>query len=244
MARENDRTTTNKITNSRVCLAGLPGAGKGTIFHRLAQYLGQKAGLNGPVPQLSARAMLMQPPDTLVKMGISRKDAEGVRATIHAGIMVEDHIVEVVLRAHFDQPQLQDNWLAEGVPRLPSQVKFFENRINRPTAIVILVADKAELRRRANDRFVDEHDEPFSVSLHNIDPKDPRHPITQAPLRHRPDDDRERLEVRFAEYEHYVVPTIAAYRQVRRPDLRIVEIDTTVLTPDETFQRIVRHLYG
>jgi adenylate kinase family enzyme len=222
----------------------MSGTGKGTIIDRLAAYAGQMAGLNGPIPKVSMRTQLFRPIPELIAMGIPAEDAPTVRARVEAGILLEPHIVIPAMRAALDRPEFCDNWIIDGSPRSAWSIEVLENRANSPTTIIVFTADKDEIRRRARDRFVDDTGESFSAAIHKIDPQDPRHPVTGEMLKRRPDDDTERLEFRFGEYERTIAKTITLYRNMQRPGLRFIDINTTSLTPDEVFETLVAKLYG
>jgi adenylate kinase len=186
-----------------IILLGPPGAGKGTQASRLERERG--------MVQLSTGDMLR----AAVAAGseIGRK----AKAVMDAGELVSDEIVNGILSARLDQPDIEQGFILDGYPRTAAQAEALERLLAEKGKhldhVVELVVDEEALVDRITGRFScgkcgagyhDRYKLPRIPTLCDICG-------AEEAFKRRPDDNEQTVRNRLAEYRAKTAPILPFY---------------------------------
>ncbi len=209
-----------------VVLFGSPGSGKGTQAHLLKNCL--------RVPHISTGDMLRE--------HIREGNALGVRvaATMHAGALVRDEVVNRLVEERLAEPDAQAGFILDGYPRTREQaerlVVLLDSRGIRELVIHLIVDYNVIITRLTGRRQC-----PRCGTLYNIVSNPPRVEgvcdLDGQALVIRDDDRESVIRQRLEEYESQSRPLIEFFREKGR---RLVEIDASNQTPETLLTRVCR----
>jgi adenylate kinase len=213
-----------------VVLFGSPGSGKGTQANLLKNCL--------KVPHISTGDMLRE--------HIREGDALGVRvaATMHAGALVRDDVVNRLVEERLAKPDAQAGFILDGYPRTREQAEqlcgWLDSRGIRELVIHLLVDYNVIVTRLTGRRQC-----PRCGTLYNIVSSPPRVEgvcdLDGQPLVIRDDDREPVIRQRLAEYESQSRPLIEFFREKGR---RLFEIDASGQTPEALLSEVCRTIVG
>ena len=185
-----------------IYVMGPPGAGKGTQAENLAQELEYHRFSTGD----AFRA-------------ISRQDTElgrRVKETIDAGLLAPAEMAaEVVIDAVKEHVKGGSGLIFDGTPRTVKEAalvdKFFEKEgYGRPMAILLDVDKNEMIRRNSQRRFCLDIDGDFPV-INEADEK--KCADLGGHVGKRPDDDPDKMDTRWSEFQKNTAPVIAKYEK-------------------------------
>ena len=123
----------------KLILLGAPGAGKGTQAERLCKILG--------IPTISTGNMLRAAIRAGTPTGLQAK------ALIDAGQLVPDGVIMDIVKERLSQPDCEQGYILDGVPRTIAQAEALEGAgIRFDRVISIEISDAAILQRMAGRR--------------------------------------------------------------------------------------------
>jgi len=195
-----------------IILLGPPGAGKGTQASRLAEERG--------MVQLSTGDMLRAAAEAGTEIGLKAK------AVMAAGELVSDEIVDGILSARLDQPDIAKGFILDGYPRTAVQAAS----LDRLLAAKGLALDHVIELEVSEDALVDRIAGRFSCAQCNTPYHDRYKLPAQADVcdvcggrefKRRADDNEEAVRTRMAEYRAKTAPILPHYEAqgiVRRVD--------------------------
>ncbi len=227
------------LTEFRIVITGALGTGKGTQAPLIASAIDKALGNEHPMPCISSGTQLRKPAEELVRMGFPADIAPHIRGMVDRGEMVDADLVHLAIG---DGIGTSKNWLVEAFPRSLEGSRWLHQLEWPPNVMIVLRADRDCILARAADRVVDADMNPFSLRDENIDPKSLLHPVTGKQLFRRPDDAREVTERRLALFATRIQPSIDELVQLRGDKLRLIELDTTHLTREATFEMLMERL--
>lgn len=183
----------------RLILLGPPGAGKGTQAEALVEKLN--------VPQISTGDILR----AAVKKGtpVGRK----AKAYMDAGGLVPDNIIIGVVKERLNQPDCEDGYIFDGIPRTIAQAEALDaGKVQIDIVLSIEVPDDTIIKRLSGRRSCPECGAIFHV-------------VTKAPKREgvcdacrtklitRKDDEPETVKHRLQTYHKETAPLIDYYKK-------------------------------
>src|SRR3954466_3149003 len=186
----------------KLILLGPPGAGKGTQATRLMQKYN--------IPQLSTGDMLRAAVAAGTEIGLKAK------AVMAAGELVSDEIVDNILSARLDEPDIARGFILDGYPRTAVQAASLDRLLGEKGLtldhVVELVVDEDALVDRIAGRF--------SCAVCNT-PYHDRYKMPAVPgvcdvcgstqFKRRADDNEEAVRTRMAEYRAQTAPILPHY---------------------------------
>ncbi|TMJ20035.1 MAG: adenylate kinase [Alphaproteobacteria bacterium] len=195
-----------------IILLGPPGAGKGTQASRLVEARG--------MVQLSTGDMLRAAVAAGTEIGLKAK------AVMAAGELVSDEIVDGILSARLDEPDIARGFILDGYPRTAVQAASLDRLLGekglRLDHVIELEVDEDALVDRISGRF--------SCAVCNT-PYHDRYKLPKAEgvcdvcgsreFKRRPDDNEAAVRTRMAEYRAKTQPILPHYEAqgiVRRVD--------------------------
>jgi len=195
-----------------IILLGPPGAGKGTQASRLVE---QRS-----MVQLSTGDMLRAAVAAGTEIGLKAK------AVMAAGELVSDEIVDGILSARLDEPDIGRGFILDGYPRTAVQAASLDRLLGqkglRLDHVIELEVDEDALVDRISGRF--------SCAACNT-PYHDRYKLPKVDgvcdvcggteFKRRPDDNEEAVRTRMAEYRAKTQPILPHYERqgiVRRVD--------------------------
>jgi adenylate kinase len=195
-----------------IILLGPPGAGKGTQASRLVEARG--------MVQLSTGDMLRAAVAAGTEIGLKAK------AVMAAGALVSDEIVDGILSARLDEPDIARGFILDGYPRTAVQAASLDRLLGekglRLDHVVELEVDEDALVDRISGRF--------SCAVCNT-PYHDRYKLPKtegvcdvcgsSDFKRRPDDNESAVRTRMAEYRAKTQPILPHYEAqgiVRRVD--------------------------
>ena len=209
-----------------VVLFGSPGSGKGTQANLLKDCL--------RVPHVSTGDMLRE--------HIREGNALGVRvaATMHAGTLVRDEVVNRLVEERLAEPDAQAGFILDGYPRTREQAEhlcgWLDSRGIRELVIHLVVDYNIIVTRLTGRRQC-----PRCGTLYNIVSNPPRVEgvcdLDGQALAIRDDDRESVIRQRLAEYESQNRPLIEFFREKGR---RLYEIDASDQTPQALLFQVCR----
>ncbi len=188
-----------------VILLGPPGAGKGTQAARLEKQHG--------MVQLSTGNMLRAAVAAGTPVGIE------VSATMEAGQLVPDALVEGVLSERLDQPDARQGFILDGFPRTTSQAHALDAMLAAKgmhlDAVIVLDVDEDALVERIAGRFACGYcGEGYHDSFKPVRTPGRCDVCGHDDFRRRPDDRAETVRTRLVEYHAKTAPILPYYRAV------------------------------
>ncbi|HYJ52308.1 MAG TPA: adenylate kinase [Allosphingosinicella sp.] len=195
-----------------IILLGPPGAGKGTQASRLVE---QRS-----MVQLSTGDMLRAAVAAGTEIGLKAK------AVMAAGELVSDEIVDGILSARLDEPDIGRGFILDGYPRTAVQAASLDRLLGqkglRLDHVIELEVDEDALVDRISGRFScaacntpyhDRYKLPKTTGVCDI--------CGGREFKRRPDDNEEAVRTRMAEYRAKTQPILPHYERqgiVRRVD--------------------------
>ena len=186
-----------------IILLGPPGAGKGTQASRLEKERG--------MVQLSTGDMLRAAVAAGTEIGLRAK------AVMDAGELVSDEIVNGILSARLDQPDVEQGFILDGYPRTAAQATALDALLTekgqRLDHVIELAVDEQALVDRITGRFScakcgtgyhDRYKLPRVPNLCDVCGAEDQ-------FKRRPDDNEETVRNRLAEYRAKTAPILPIY---------------------------------
>ena len=207
----------------KLILLGPPGAGKGTQ----AEILNKKLG----IPTISTGNILRAAVKNGTPVGLKAKEY------MDAGKLVPDEVIIGVISERLAEPDCQNGFILDGVPRTIPQAEALEKAGIQFDAVVSIEISDDEIVERMGGRRVCEN---CGASYHivNIPPKkEGVCDVCGGALKQRKDDDPETVRDRLAVYHKETEPLKGFYEA--RGILKTVDDYPTV---EETTQAILKVL--
>jgi adenylate kinase len=186
-----------------IILLGPPGAGKGTQASRLEKERG--------MVQLSTGDMLRAAVAAGTEIGLRAK------AVMDAGDLVSDEIVNGILSARLDQPDVEQGFILDGYPRTAAQAEALDALLaekgQRLDHVIELAVVEQALVDRITGRFTcakcgtgyhDRYKLPKVPNLCDVCG-------AQDQFKRRPDDNEQTVRIRLAEYRAKTAPILPVY---------------------------------
>ena len=210
-----------------IVLFGSPGSGKGTQAKLLSACL--------KIPHISTGDMLRE---RAQHGGNSLGTA--VVATMHAGALVADDVVDRMVEERLAQPDCATGFILDGHPRTREQAMFLIGWMDKRSVhevVIHLVVDYNIIISRLTGR----RQCPRCGTLYNIGSHPPQVPgvcdLDGEKLVIRDDDREEVIRERLETYEKQTQPLIEFFRDKGR---RLVEVNAGVDTPESVSQKICK----
>ena len=187
-------------------LLGYPGAGKGT---QAKEIMGRLS-----IPQISTGDMLREE--------ISRGTPNGkeVKELMAAGKFVSDAIVDAIVAGRIRRKDCSKGFILDGYPRTVSQADTFSRELKPGDRfwVIEISADPEHVMSRLLGRLM--CPSPACTEIYNVLSRAPRRSgicdKCSAPLVHRPDDVREKIQERFSHYRAKTDPLVEYYKKTGR----------------------------
>ncbi len=183
----------------KLILLGAPGAGKGTQ----AEYICDRYN----IPAFSTGNILREAVKNGTETGIKAK------SYMDAGELVPDEVIIDVIRERMQQPDAQNGFILDGVPRTVAQAEALEKLgVDINLAISLNVADDEIVKRLSGRRVC----ESCGASYHTVYKPSKQPDVCDrcgGRLIVRKDDEPETILARLAIYHDQTQPLIDFYRQ-------------------------------
>jgi adenylate kinase len=209
-----------------IVLFGSPGSGKGTQAKLLSTCL--------KIPHISTGDMLRE------RMHAGNSIGTAVVATMHAGSLVADDVVDRMVEERLAQPDCAAGYILDGHPRTLAQAVFLIEWMDQRSIqelVIHLVVDYNIIIRRLTGR----RQCPRCGTLYNIGTHPPKVPcvcdLDGEKLVIRDDDREPVIRERLETYERQTQPLLKFFREQGR---RLVEVNAGADTPDSVSQKICR----
>jgi adenylate kinase len=207
-----------------IVLFGSPGSGKGTQAKMLAQCLG--------VPHVSTGDMLRDRIRHGAELGAA------VIATMHAGALVSDEVVNLMAEGRLSQPDAAKGFVLDGYPRTLAQAVhlggWLDGRGIREVVIHLAVDYNVIIARLTGRRQC-----PRCGTLYNTASQPPQVDglcdLDGEKLVIRDDDRESVIRERLDAYERQTRPVLEHYRTAGR---RVIEVDASNHPPEPVFRKI------
>ncbi len=203
----------------KLILLGAPGAGKGTQAQILSDTL--------HIPTISTGNILRQAVEEGTPMGVKAKEF------MEKGALVPDDIIIGIIRERIAQPDCEDGFILDGMPRTVAQAKALEQIGVSIDKVINLIVDDEEISRRMLGRRVCPS---CGASYHIITHRPVKEGICDrcgAKLIVRADDNPETLKKRLQAYHEQTEPLVEFYRSSKKlcevPDQGTIEANTAFL---------------
>lgn len=185
-----------------IILLGPPGAGKGTQASRLVE--------RHKMVQLSTGDMLRAAVAAGTEIGLKAK------AVMAAGELVSDEIVDGILSARLDEPDIARGFILDGYPRTAVQAASLDRLLDEKGLtldhVIELVVDEEALVDRISGRFScaicntpyhDDYKMPAVSGICDV--------CGSTQFKRRADDNEEAVRTRMAEYRAKTAPILPHY---------------------------------
>jgi len=185
-----------------IILLGPPGAGKGTQASRLVEQRG--------MVQLSTGDMLRTAVAAGTEIGLKAK------AVMAAGELVSDEIVDGILSARLDEPDIDRGFILDGYPRTAVQAASLDRLLDAKGLdldyVIELTVDEDALVDRISGRFScavcntpyhDDYKLPKVTGVCDV--------CGSTEFKRRPDDNEDAVRTRMAEYRAKTAPILPHY---------------------------------
>jgi adenylate kinase len=205
-------------------LFGSPGSGKGTQARMLTQCLG--------IPHISTGDMLRE--------GIRHGSHLGtaVVASMHAGALVQDDVVNLMVKERLSQADAVNGFILDGYPRTLDQAGHLAAWLDQAgisEVVIHLAVDYNIIIARLTGR----RQCPRCGTLYNVASQPPKVDelcdLDGQKLAIREDDSEAVIRGRLDAYDRQTRPVLEFYRTAGR---RIVEVDASGDPPEEVFRKI------
>jgi adenylate kinase len=204
-------------------LYGSPGSGKGTQAKKLTEWLG--------IPHISTGDMLRERIGRGVETGL-------VAATMQAGGLVSDELVNSLVEDRLAQPDATNGFILDGYPRTMAQARhlsaWLEGRGFCEVAVHLIVDYNIVIARLTGRRQCPRCGTLYNLAFHA--PKvDGLCDKDGEILAVRPDDREEVIRERLMAYERQTRPVLDYYRQ---SGVAMIEVDASTDPPGRVFEKI------
>jgi adenylate kinase len=217
-------------TRQALILFGSPGSGKGTQSKYLVERLG--------IPQISTGDMLREHIQIGDPIGLT------VRDLMRAGSLVSDDLVNTLVKVRLQAPDTDKGFILDGYPRTLQQAESMTallDSLGISPLVIHLVVDYTVIIARISGR----RQCPVCGTLYNATSKPPKVAgvcdLDGTPLVIREDDRESVVRERLDAYEKNTRPLLDYFRQSGR---RMVEIDASVLKPEQVFEKVLEQVQG
>jgi adenylate kinase len=183
-----------------ILLFGPPGCGKGTQGRLILDWL------KPSIPAISTGDMLR------AEIAAGTELGKKTQATIAAGALVSDDLINDILHARIDQPDCGNGFMLDGYPRTVEQAEYLDRLIAErglPAPIVIHLDVPADV---LVGRMISRRQCPQCGAMYNVLSKRPK-------VAGRCDECGSALIVRKDDREDVIRERLASYKQVTRPVL-------------------------
>ncbi len=215
-----------------IVLFGSPGSGKGTQAKLLTECLG--------VPHVSTGDMLRGRIGQEAGMAVGKAGqmAATIAATMQAGALVSDHVVDVMVEERLSQADAAEGFVLDGYPRTLAQAERFcawlDGRGIREVVIHLAVDYNIIITRLTGRRECPRCGTLYNVAFHP--PKvDELCDLDGEKLVIRDDDREPVIRERLDAYERQTRPVLEYLRAVGR---RVVEVDANNDPPELVYLKI------
>lgn len=207
MQVETHREISTSIIPGPILLLGAPGVGKGTQAKELVRLWG--------IPQIST--------GDLLRANVSQGTPLGkiARETMDRGELVPDSLVNQMVAARLQEPDIIKGYILDGFPRTLPQAGWLDGRLavqplSLPLVAVSIHVDYNQLLRRITGR----RNCPVCQTIYNVYSKPPKVDeicdIEGAALVRRADDTEAAFGERMRAYDALTTPVIEHYRELGR----------------------------
>jgi adenylate kinase len=211
-----------------IVLFGSPGSGKGTQAKMLEQCLG--------IPHISSGDMLRE------RIRAGAEKGTGVAATMEAGSLVADDVVNQMVLERLRQPDAGQGFVLDGYPRTKDQAEhlttWFDTRAISEVVIHLAVDYNIVIARLTGRRQC-----PRCGTLYNIVSQPPKEDelcdLDGTKLIIRNDDREDVIRERLAAYERQTRPVLDYFLSAGR---RVVEVEADNDPPERIYQKICQAL--
>jgi adenylate kinase len=183
-----------------ILLFGPPGCGKGTQGRLIIDWLKPR------IPAISTGDMLR------AEIAAGSELGKKTQATIAAGALVSDDLINDILRSRIDRPDCKNGFMLDGYPRTVEQAEYLDGLIAErglPAPIVIHLDVPADV---LVGRMISRRQCPQCGRMYNVLSKRPK-------VAGRCDEDGAALIVRKDDREDVIRERLATYEKVTRPVL-------------------------
>lgn len=210
----------------KLILLGAPGVGKGTQ----AEFICDQYN----IPSLSTGNILRE------ALRNGTETGKKAKSYMDSGALVPDEVIIGVIRERMDQPDAQNGFILDGVPRTVAQAEALEKmNVEIDLVINIVVPDEVIVKRLSGRRVC----ERCGTSYHTVHKPSLKPDVCDrcgGKLIIRKDDEPETILSRLAVYKDQTQPLIDFYKQ--RNKLAIVPGDGDVKTTTERIFEILEGL--
>ena len=207
MQVETHREISTNIIPGPILLLGAPGVGKGTQAKELVRLWG--------IPQIST--------GDLLRANVSQGTRLGkiARETMDRGELVPDSLVNQMVAARLQEPDIIKGYILDGFPRTLPQAGWLDGRLaaqplSLPLVAVSIHVDYNQLLRRITGRRIC----PVCQTIYNVYSHPPKVDeicdLEGAALARRADDTEAAFGERMRAYDALTTPVIEHYRELGR----------------------------
>ena len=201
---------------------GPPGAGKGTMASRLAEW---KA-----IPHISTGDMFRAAVNNQTELGKKAK------AIMDAGDLIPDELTIELVKERLAEPDAQNGFILDGFPRTIPQADALAE-IATIDRVVRFDLEDPEIVKRLSGRRVHKPSGRTYHVLFNRPKEEGKDDVTGEPLIQRPDDQEEAIRNRLVVYAKQTAPLVEYYEEKGT----LVAVDA-LPSPDEVFGKLVAAL--